>query len=162
MAKVVKHSRPGSGKKVSEARKRMWRESATRWTRVGQEEMWGDVLILRAKRKPPQYKLEQSDINGVMIEAALIKAPKLERGWYLLLPGGGERHFRTKRRALDFFSRLQHIPDTEPDIEDHMKDGLGNPIRPGGTMANATDEQLADTGQLPALPTDAGGEPELP
>jgi hypothetical protein len=26
--------------------------------------------------------------------------------------------------------------------EDEMKDGLGNPIRPGGTMANATDEQL--------------------
>lgn len=98
------------GKKgPSPAKKRSWKESATRWTRVGQEEMWNDVFIRREGRKPPQYKLEQSDVNGVLIEAALIKAPKLQRGWHLLLPGGSEKHFRTKRRALDFFSRLQHL-----------------------------------------------------
>jgi hypothetical protein len=37
-----------------------------------------------------------------------------------------------------------------PDGDPNMKDGLGNPIRPGGTMANATYEQLHPN-KVPAL-----------
>jgi hypothetical protein len=98
------------------------------------------VLMTRVERKPPRWFLEHADANGVVINGALAANPKSrEHGYTLMLEGGGIHEFKTQRKALAFFSRLQKV---DP-VEDHMKDGLGNPIRPGGTIANATDEQLA-------------------
>lgn len=103
-------ARPGTTKP---APKRKWRESCTNWKSVGHETAYNDILITRAARKPPDYMLEQTDVNGNIINCVLRKLPKGQRGWTLLLPGGGFHEFKTKRKALDFFARLQRLESSD-------------------------------------------------
>lgn len=73
--------------------------------------------MTRVSRKPPRFFLEHVDANGVKIDGALQALPKGQRGYTLMLPGGGIHEFKTQRRALKFFSRLQKLeaPDEVQD-----------------------------------------------
>jgi hypothetical protein len=114
---------------------------------AGEHEREG-VLLTRMSRRPPVFKCETLDDKGNNITVAMSKMTKPNRGWLVRMPAGEAHAFRTQRDALKFIGGLQVEV-----VEDHMKDGLGNPIRPGGTMANATDEQL---GAAPIKETDDG------
>lgn len=68
------------------------------------------VLMTRVNKKPARFFLEHSDANGVVINGALQALPK---GYSLLLPDGGIHEFKTQRKALKFFSRLQKLEEGE-------------------------------------------------
>ena len=100
-------------KKIKAAQKRKWRESCSNWHWLGQESLYGDVLITRVRRKPPMFRLEQHDVSGDIIKGYLIKAPQGMRGWSLHLGKDVAKVFRTKRRAIEFFARLQFVVSEE-------------------------------------------------
>jgi len=72
------------------------------------------VVMTQVQKKPARFFLESADINGVIINGALQALPKGQRGWSLMLTKGGIHEFKTQRKALNFFSRLQHI---QPEVE---------------------------------------------
>ncbi len=77
------------------------------------------VLMTRVQRKPPRFYLEAYDGNGCTINGALQALPKGQRGYSLMLEGGGLHEFKTQRRALKFFSRLEKIdPEHRPQKTD--------------------------------------------
>ena len=78
--------------------------------RVGSEELHGDILLTRIKRKPPLWKVETYDSNGNKVECALSKAPKGIKGWEVILPKGEGARFRTKKQALAFITILEAAP----------------------------------------------------
>lgn len=74
------------------------------------------VLMTRVDRKPPSWMLEHMDANGAIIKGVLRDAKPGNRGYDLLLEGGGLHMFKTRRQALQFFSRLQRVePEDDSD-----------------------------------------------
>jgi hypothetical protein len=124
------------------------------------EEEREGVLLTKVSRKPPTFRAETTDDKGNSVIVALQKSPRPTRGWTVMLPNGEGLYFATRRKACKYIADLEVVevgPPNTPDVAvvspehhadlteaTHMKDGLGNPIRPGGTMANATDEQLTE------------------
>jgi hypothetical protein len=89
------------------ARRIKWLASCTRWTQIGTERMYNEILLTRVSRKPPAYKCETTDINGNAVVLALEKATKPIKGWVVYLPDGKAEGFRIKREAMAFISALQ-------------------------------------------------------
>ena len=106
---------------TSKQRKRLeWLASATRWRRVGTEELQDEIVLVRVKRKPPLWRLEhyiELDGQPKKVVAIMEKAPKGERGWLVIVPNEeGEPHalrFRTKRQAILGFSKLEPLREEE-------------------------------------------------
>jgi hypothetical protein len=92
-------------------------------------------------KKPRTFRAETTDDKGNSVIVALQKAAPPSRGYTVMLPDGLGVMFPTRRKALKYIADLE-VQATEAT---EATDGLGNPIRPGGTMANATDEQLGYT-----------------
>jgi hypothetical protein len=80
---------------------------------VGDETTQGEVLITKIRKKPPTWSLEKvRDETGSIDKANLFKSsPRSPRGWILHLGKKAFKDFRTRRAAIDFFSRLVAIPD---------------------------------------------------
>lgn len=66
------------------------------------------VLLTKVCRKPPTFKAETVDDEGNVVTVAIQKAPRLTRGWNVLLPKGERMYFATKRKACKFVGLLQH------------------------------------------------------
>lgn len=77
----------------------------------------GDCYIVakRVKRKPPHWMLELKTLlfEDLGVRSILQKGRKGTREWQVLLPGGGAHSFKTKREALEFFSRLRPLSQTD-------------------------------------------------
>jgi hypothetical protein len=99
------------------------------------------VLLTLVCKKPRTFRAETTDDKGNSVIVALQKAAPPSRGYTVMLPDGNGVMFPTRRKALKYIADLE-VTEVEAAP---IKDGLGNPIRPGGTMANATDEQLGYT-----------------
>jgi hypothetical protein len=76
--------------------------------RLGTETFEEGVLVTRIKRKPPSYRLEQVMDDGRLKVAMLVKAPKGQSGYDVVLDGYG-LGFRapTRRKALRRFVALE-------------------------------------------------------
>jgi hypothetical protein len=104
------------------------------------------VLMTRVNRVPARFFLEHEDANGEVIQGALQAKPKGQRGYTLLLEGGGIHEFKTQRRALKFFASLQYVP-CDDDCETNNKGCVTHNRRHRGDIH--TDKQGAgvpDTG----------------
>lgn len=83
------------------------------------------VLMTIVQKRPLSYMLEHVDANGVKVQGVLRKASKSHkvRGWHLLVEGGNRKDFRTQRRALKFFSRLQKVEERPPIKDEDNEEG---------------------------------------
>jgi len=80
------------------------------------------VLMTRVQRQPARFFLEHFDASGVKIQGALQQLPKGTRGYDLMLEGGGVHSFKTQRRALKFFARLQKLEVTDENLHTDEQD----------------------------------------
>ena len=95
-------------KKTKRQKKRTkWLSDATRWKRVGEEAIEEEILITRISRIPPSFRLEYVRDDSKIMAAMMVKAPKGQRGFDIVLDGsGGGFRARTRREALRAFSKL--------------------------------------------------------
>lgn len=102
--------------KTKRQKKRIkWLEGATKWRRTGVETIEEEMLITRITRKPPAYRVEYVRADGKIMNAMLVKAPKGEKGFDVVLDGQGAG-FRapTRRKALVAFAKLHMTLEAAP------------------------------------------------
>lgn len=104
-------------------RKRPARLSVSFFAMAAEQEREG-VYMTRVQKKPTRWFLESYDANSEKITGAMQANPKGQRGYTLMLEGGGIHEFKTQRRALKFFSRLEKlVPEVaETPVEDPALD----------------------------------------
>ncbi len=87
---------------------------------VGYETIYGDVLVTKTRNKPPTWDLEKANAEGKVDKCRLFKTSSRDRrGWLLHMGRDAIKYFRTRRQAVNFFSRLVAVPDDAP----HTADG---------------------------------------
>lgn len=100
-----------------------WLVGATKWRRLGTETLEEEMLITRIDRKPPSYRVEYVRDDGKVMAAMLVKAPKGERGYDVVLDGQGAG-FRapTRRKALLAFAELHKTLEQAAPISEEAAD----------------------------------------
>jgi len=84
---------------------------------IGDQRLYGDVLMTKTGRKPPVFSVEQADEQGQIVKGNIVKCPRGQRGWILHLGKDKVKYFKTRRKAAEFFSRLQIVTHTETSNE---------------------------------------------
>lgn len=80
----------------------------TEWFAMAREFERDGVLLTRIGRKPPRYRMELPLDNGTVKAAMLIKAPKGNKGYHVVLDDVGNGYAApTKRKAIKAFTELQ-------------------------------------------------------
>lgn len=80
----------------------------TEWFAMARELEREGVLLTRIGRKPPRYRMELPLDNGTVKAAMLIKAPKGNKGYHVVLDDAGNGYAApTKRKAIKAFTELQ-------------------------------------------------------
>lgn len=96
----------------------------TEWFEGVKETEREGVLVTRINRKPPTYKCETVDSNGLQVVTGLKKSAPPLRGYEVLLPKGESIYCKTKRAALRFIASLEtevHEPTPEEDLPERQK-----------------------------------------